>query len=486
MKCPNCGAQMKEGQLYCEQCGKEIQIVPDFEPELENSIHTTLSNVATEITAPGQTSEEQSHQTQQPKKERRKTNPGRRRLTTVLSAAALLLLVTAGIGIGVSRSPAFQYRYAVRLIEKEQYDAATTHLEKAINLSPNNISYLNRLSGCYYAMEDWEKAAEVCQRIISLEGSNEEAYRRLVLIYEKEGDYDAIDQLIQACSDREIRNLYADYMAGTPEFDPAGDTYYEKQNIKLIGSASGTVYYTLDGSEPTMDSPVYTTPIALESGAYTLRAFYVNQYGVASDVVTQEYYIDVNVPEAPQVLPESGEYSSPVQIEAALPEEGKIYYTTDGTDPDANSQVYESPFWMPAGYSTFSFVVVSPGGITGEVTRRQYTLNLHPVLSTEAALNRLLLHLRDSGQISDIQGNVSGLKGQYRYVYRYPLTVNQNNYYLYREYYQEADGTSNATQNRYVVNYMSGECYRIEQQPDQTYKLYLIEPESGEEETPGT
>ena len=40
---------MAEGHLYCEKCGAEIQMVPDFEPEIENSITETLSTVAEEI-----------------------------------------------------------------------------------------------------------------------------------------------------------------------------------------------------------------------------------------------------------------------------------------------------------------------------------------------------------------------------------------------------------------------------------------------------
>ena len=46
MKCPNCGNELKEGHLICEICGYEIQIVPDFEPEIENSITETLSTLA--------------------------------------------------------------------------------------------------------------------------------------------------------------------------------------------------------------------------------------------------------------------------------------------------------------------------------------------------------------------------------------------------------------------------------------------------------
>ncbi len=46
MKCPHCGNELKEGYLICEKCGEEIRIVPDFEPEIENSITETLSTLA--------------------------------------------------------------------------------------------------------------------------------------------------------------------------------------------------------------------------------------------------------------------------------------------------------------------------------------------------------------------------------------------------------------------------------------------------------
>ena len=46
MVCPNCNTELPAGHLYCEKCGAEIQIVPIFEPELEESINETLSGVA--------------------------------------------------------------------------------------------------------------------------------------------------------------------------------------------------------------------------------------------------------------------------------------------------------------------------------------------------------------------------------------------------------------------------------------------------------
>ena len=49
MKCPKCGLEIPEGHMYCDNCGTEINIVPDFEPEVENEINATLSGVADEL-----------------------------------------------------------------------------------------------------------------------------------------------------------------------------------------------------------------------------------------------------------------------------------------------------------------------------------------------------------------------------------------------------------------------------------------------------
>ena len=45
MKCPNCEMELREGTLYCEQCGQDIHIVPDFEPEVEITIEESLGKV---------------------------------------------------------------------------------------------------------------------------------------------------------------------------------------------------------------------------------------------------------------------------------------------------------------------------------------------------------------------------------------------------------------------------------------------------------
>lgn len=482
MKCPNCGAQMKEGQMYCEHCGNEIHIVPDFEPEIENSIHATLSNVATEIKTTGK---DLKRRAQQDKGWKKITRAGRKK-RAVLSAALLLFaalilwIIAATVMYFI---PDAQYKKAVSAMEKNRYESAAVSFERAVYLSPNNVSYQNGLSGCYYAMGKMEEAAAICQNIISLEGSNEEAYARLVSIYEQQQKYESIHELMQNCKDRTIRNLYLDYTANPPGFDIHGGTYHEMINLRLISSAAGEIYYTLDGSDPDENAAVYAAPILLEPGSHIVKAVFINQYGVKSDIVSETYYIEVSLPDSPKVFPASGNYAKPVLIEVQVPKDCKVYYTTDRSEPGVASTLYEEPFWMPVGNSFFRFVAVSPGGIPGEIVEMKYTLNLHPVLSMEAASNQLLLTLKNAGLLLSLKGDIPDKGGRNIYTYKYTLTINDHHYYLYREYYEESSGTSNSTGNDYVVNYMSGECYRAVQQEDKSFKLYTIEmPDEAQKE----
>ena len=49
-----------------------------------------------------------------------------------------------------------------------------------------------------------------------------------------------------------------------PTFSPAGGTYYEAQNVEISGPAGATIYYTIDGTDPTTASTAYSAPIAVE------------------------------------------------------------------------------------------------------------------------------------------------------------------------------------------------------------------------------
>ncbi len=138
----------------------------------------------------------------------------------------------------------------------------------------------------------------------------------------------------------------------------------------------------MDGSQPDESSLVYASPIFLESGNYQIRAIFVNDYGVASDEAKENYYVDVTVPEAPVVTPESGEYSRPTLLQVTAGENCTVYYTTDGSQPSKDSTEYTGPIPMPVGTSHFRFVSYSYAG-AAKIGRDQCILFPEPSCVSE-------------------------------------------------------------------------------------------------------
>ena len=52
--------------------------------------------------------------------------------------------------------------------------------------------------------------------------------------------------------------------------------YDKVLSIKILAGSNCDIYYTLDGSVPTVESEVYSVPIRLEDGEHILSAICVN------------------------------------------------------------------------------------------------------------------------------------------------------------------------------------------------------------------
>ena len=80
-------------------------------------------------------------------------------------------------------------------------------------------------------------------------------------------------------------------IASTPDFSIRGGIYNSSVSVRLSAS-SGTIYYTLDGSEPTQSSNRYTGAISISNNT-PLRARTFNGNAIPSPVVTQTYLFNV-------------------------------------------------------------------------------------------------------------------------------------------------------------------------------------------------
>lgn len=482
MKCPRCGSEIKDGRLFCEKCGEEIRIVQDFEPEMEVNMEGNISiedeiSMEENLSADDILSDDTEKSGTEPWRSGVLQKIGKRvSLLTVrqrmIMAVVLVLLLSAVLGLAVAGvqhfSADYQYDKALEYINKKDYAKACSYAERAVELEPGNVEYLVRLAGCFSAMGNEEETIELCLRIIGMDESNEAAYKRLISIYEKRKEYDIINELLLSCGNEQIVSQYPGFIAKPPEFSFKGGVYNETLSLKMLANTQGTIYYTVDGSKPDESGLVYSSPVFLESGQYDIRAVFINSYGVESDETQEHYFVDVTVPEAPLVSPEEGEYSRPTIISVEVPEDYTVYYTTDGTLPTADSIQYTGPFPMPVGVNTFRFVSYSAAGVAGVETQVRCSLNLHAALSIEAAKNKLLFELVNAGIIQDMSGSVKTGSGHNVYGYKYAVTVDGTDYYLYREYYEDDAGNRAGTGTDYVVSIMEGQCYKAVQAAKET------------------
>lgn len=453
MKCTNCGCELEEGHLYCEACGQEIRIVPDFDPEVENRIYETLTTMVEDVSDSLPVQEKRGH-----------ARRGRRWLLWLcVGAAALLAAVLAWRGVCRYRDGSYDYqvKQARSRAAAEDYDGAVRYLTRAIELREDDIPARLLLAEYARLGGDREGAEAALLAVLARSPENEEACERLIGLYEEAGDYEAIGALLEESSFSELRERYSRYLALAPEFSEAEGSYTEVVALKLSSNTSGSIYYTLDGSRPTETSARYTTPILLENGEYRVSAVFVNEYGRKSPVVTRRYNIEVAVPLAPEVPCMSGSYDRPTMIEVKAAPGESVYYTMDGSEPTLDSIPYSVPIAMPLGSSTFRFIAYSQDGIASEITQRTYVLQVATAIDVGRAVQLLMQALKDRGVILEFDGSLPGRSGKNIYIASTLIRIGENNFFLVAEYYQDTLGTLTRTGTLYGVEADSGAVYRV-------------------------
>ena len=131
-----------------------------------------------------------------------------------------------------------------------------------------------------------------------------------------------------------------------PVFNLPGGAYEGAQSIEITTATEGaTIYYTLDGSEPTRESTEYTGPFTITETT-TIKTFAVKE-GMEDSMVNEvRYGIEIPAPAETQVAApvfskEAGTFTSSQKVTITTATEGaKIYYTTSGSTPSQSSKEY--------------------------------------------------------------------------------------------------------------------------------------------------
>ncbi|MBW7457059.1 chitobiase/beta-hexosaminidase C-terminal domain-containing protein, partial [Paenibacillus sepulcri] len=150
--------------------------------------------------------------------------------------------------------------------------------------------------------------------------------------------------------------------AQAPTADSESETFTDKAAVSLSTvEPAGTIYYTLDGSEPDGRSRLYTGPIVLMDTT-TIKAVTIAEDKEDSEVFSGTWtkkesfgWFVFFPPPAPQPAVTASIGSKKVQMDGktavtmarnskltlSVPEGQMIYYTTDGSSPTKDSKLYK-------------------------------------------------------------------------------------------------------------------------------------------------
>ena len=134
--------------------------------------------------------------------------------------------------------------------------------------------------------------------------------------------------------------------AATPSISPSTGTFTSPQTVTITDATSGSsIFYTLDGSQPTASSTPYNGAFTVSSTT-TVKAMATASGFTPSAVATSVITINAQSPAAtPSISPVTGNYTSPQTVTITDATSGSsIFYTLDGSQPSASSTPYNGAF----------------------------------------------------------------------------------------------------------------------------------------------
>jgi hypothetical protein len=176
----------------------------------------------------------------------------------------------------------------------------------------------------------------------------------------------------------------------SPRFGLAPGMYNQDLAIALVpAEASTPVFYTLDGSTPTVSTLRYLAPIPVAGNGASVRikAIAKKPGQWESPLIEGVFTINYSLVSAPQFITAPGTYASDQLIALGCATTGAtIKYTTDGSDPfgSASSRIYAAPIALngPSASLNIQAAATKAGMINSQVTagafavKYQYTLSL--------------------------------------------------------------------------------------------------------------
>ncbi|HEX9365852.1 MAG TPA: chitobiase/beta-hexosaminidase C-terminal domain-containing protein, partial [Vicinamibacterales bacterium] len=196
--------------------------------------------------------------------------------------------------------------------------------------------------------------------------------------------------------------------AGTlpaPTISPASGIYTSGVDVTISSIAGGTIRYTLDGTDPALDSPVYTSPLSVTTSSTLKVKGWAPNY-LVSPVASADYTIAMA---QPTISPASGAYPAGRTITISTASPGaSIKYTLTGVDPVATDSTIPSGGTIVAGNYVLKASAWKDGATPSSVTTATYSVTgqyAAPAIVTGSSTS---LAVRPDGTVWGWGRNMSG------------------------------------------------------------------------------
>lgn len=377
MKCKKCGLVVKTGEVYCQNCGTEIQIVPDYSAFEEDITSAISTHEKATVYQKKQELEEEFEKTI-----KNETAPKKKDKKKIALIITLSVIVVAALALCVSvffsnrkknQSFAYQYERAESYYNNQLPDKALEAIDRALNIESENEQALLLKATILNSLNRENEAINTLLTLIQVNPNSYDAYRMLVDVYAEKGDYKSIAELAKNSMQNEmIVGLFAGYVPVAPKFKQIPGNYEDILKLEIQTDSNSQVFYTIDGSSPISNGLVYTQEIELQPGEYTIKVVSTNEYGIFSEEVEGHYVIQQTIPDKPIVSLPSGTYKTAEKITISVPDGCVAYYTWDGSIPNASSFKYSGPFDIIEGNNILSVIIMNANNKCSEVARFNY------------------------------------------------------------------------------------------------------------------
>ena len=161
-----------------------------------------------------------------------------------------------------------------------------------------------------------------------------------------------------------------------PIITPNGGSFSTPCVVSITAQDGAKIYYTTDGTVPTANSTEYTAPFTVTEDT-TVKAIAVKENCSDSEIATAVFTVMPTTLEKPIITPNGGSFSNPCVVGITAQDGAKIYYTTDGTVPTANSTEYTAPFVVTKD-TTVKAIAVKENCSDSEIATAVFTIRIAP------------------------------------------------------------------------------------------------------------